>query len=40
MKMKTDFPFEHPGATKLLRAKGRNLSVSGTAVLNAKAEDE
>ena len=40
MKMKTDFPVEHPGATKLLRAKGRNLSVSGTAVLNAKAEDE
>ena len=40
MKMKTDFPGEHPGAKKLLRAKGRNISVSGTAVLNAKAEDE
>ena len=38
LKMKTDFPVAHRGATKLLRAKGRNLSVSGTAVLNAKAE--
>ena len=40
LKMKTDFPVAHHGATKLLTAKGRNLSVSGTAVLNAKAEGE
>ena len=40
LKMKADFPVAHPGATKLLRAKGRNLSLLDTAVLNAKAEGE
>ena len=40
LKMKPDFPVAHPGATKLLTAKGRNLSMSGTAVCNAKAKGE
>lgn len=40
LKMKTNFAVAHHGATKLLRAKGRNLSASGTAVCNAKAEGE
>ncbi|GFG37529.1 hypothetical protein Cfor_11582 [Coptotermes formosanus] len=39
-KLKTGFPIEYPGTTQLLRANGRNPSVSGRAALNTEGEDE